>query len=60
MDELLAVNRTHWDEVTDVHMGSDYYDVESFKAGENRLHGCFTCSVTSGSTRWGGPGWARR
>lgn len=39
MDELLAVNRTHWDEVTDVHMGSDFYDVESFKAGENRLHG---------------------
>jgi len=39
MDEQLAVNRVHWDEVTDVHMTSDFYDVESFKAGQNRLHG---------------------
>jgi len=39
MDEQLAVNRVHWDEVTDVHMASDFYDVESFKAGQNRLHG---------------------
>ena len=39
MDEQLAINRVHWDEVTDVHMASDFYDVETFKAGQNRLHG---------------------
>src|SRR5213595_3167788 len=38
MDEQLAINRVHWDEVTDVHMASDFYDVETFKAGQNRLH----------------------
>ena len=39
MDEQLLTNRTHWDEVTDVHLASDFYDVESFKAGKDRLHG---------------------
>jgi SAM-dependent methyltransferase len=39
MDELLAVNRIHWDEVTDVHLASEFYDIGSFKAGEERLHG---------------------
>src|SRR5579864_5684545 len=50
MDELLAVNRTHWDEVTDVHMGSDFYDVESFKAGQNRLHGIELGEEVNGKT----------
>src|SRR6266550_3264607 len=39
MDEHRTVNRAHWDEATDVHIASDFYDVASFKAGTNRLHG---------------------
>ena len=39
MDEHRTVNRAHWDEATDVHVASDFYDVASFRAGENRLHG---------------------
>jgi SAM-dependent methyltransferase len=39
MDEHRTVNRAHWDEATDVHVASDYYDVAAFKAGNNRLHG---------------------
>lgn len=39
MDELISVNRTHWDEVTDVHIASDFYDIETFKSGRSRLHG---------------------
>src|SRR3954452_15106402 len=39
MDEHRTVNRAHWDEATDVHVASDFYDVASFKAGTNRLHG---------------------
>ena len=39
MDEHRTVNRAHWDEATDVHIVSDFYDVGSFKAGQNRLHG---------------------
>jgi SAM-dependent methyltransferase len=39
VDEHRTVNRAHWDEATDVHLASDFYDVASFKAGQNRLHG---------------------
>jgi SAM-dependent methyltransferase len=39
MDEHRTVNRAHWDEATDVHIASDFYDVASFKAGDIRLHG---------------------
>src|SRR5690348_14875833 len=39
VDEHRTVNRAHWDEATDVHLASDFYDVETFKAGQNRLHG---------------------
>jgi ubiquinone/menaquinone biosynthesis C-methylase UbiE len=38
MDEFLATNRAHWDEATDVHIASQFYDVASFKAGAIRLH----------------------
>jgi ubiquinone/menaquinone biosynthesis C-methylase UbiE len=38
MDEYRQTNRAHWDEATDVHVASEFYDVESFKAGNNRLH----------------------
>ena len=39
MDEHRTVNRAHSDEATDVHIASDFYDVASFKARTNRLHG---------------------
>ena len=38
MDEHRSVNRAHWDEATDVHIASEFYDVASFKAGQSRLH----------------------
>jgi SAM-dependent methyltransferase len=38
MDRYLEANRTHWDEATSVHAASEFYDVEAFKAGKNRLH----------------------
>ncbi len=37
MDEYAEANRRHWDEVVPVHLGSDFYDVESFKAGQSKL-----------------------
>lgn len=39
MNEFIQTNREHWDEATTVHVASDFYDVDSFKAGELRLHG---------------------
>ncbi len=38
MDAYREANRAHWNEVTAIHAASDLYDVESFKAGTNRLH----------------------
>lgn len=38
LDRYLDANRRHWDEAVGVHMRSELYDVESFKAGRNRLH----------------------
>lgn len=37
MDEYLDSNRNLWDEWTIIHRDSDFYDVESFKAGTDRL-----------------------
>ncbi len=31
-------NRTLWNEFTEIHANSAFYDVEAFKAGRNRLH----------------------
>jgi SAM-dependent methyltransferase len=33
VDERLATNRAHWDERVPIHVGSDFYNVEAFKAG---------------------------
>jgi len=38
MDDYRRTNREHWDEATDVHIRSEFYDVASFKAGAERLH----------------------
>lgn len=37
MDDYLSANRSHWDELAEVHPGTDFYDVESFLAGETSL-----------------------
>src|SRR6266581_3078248 len=36
MDEYLRANRRLWDAWTDAHVGSTFYDVESFRAGGER------------------------
>src|ERR1700730_15741345 len=33
VEERLATNRAHWDERVPIHVGSDFYDVDGFKAG---------------------------
>ena len=35
--KALADNRARWDEVVDIHVGSDFYRVEEFKSGETSL-----------------------
>lgn len=37
MNEHMAVNRDHWDEVTPIHVASTMYDVDAFKAGRSTL-----------------------
>ena len=37
MDERIAANREMWDERVPIHVGSDFYDVESFRAGRISL-----------------------
>jgi SAM-dependent methyltransferase len=37
LDDYLKANLASWDEVTSVHVASDLYDVEGFKAGRNSL-----------------------
>jgi SAM-dependent methyltransferase len=39
MDAYRLTNREHWDEATDVHVASDFYDLAAFKTGKERLHG---------------------
>lgn len=36
-DHYMDANRRHWDEVVDIHVRSDFYDVASFKAGRSTL-----------------------
>jgi 2-polyprenyl-3-methyl-5-hydroxy-6-metoxy-1,4-benzoquinol methylase len=38
MRDLIETNRRQWDERTAIHVGSSFYDVESFKAGRCSLH----------------------
>ncbi len=38
MNEFTEANRRHWDEVVPLHVASGMYDVESFKAGKNKLN----------------------
>lgn len=37
MDGFLAANRALWDELTAIHEGSAFYDVEGFRAGGIRV-----------------------
>ncbi|MDF1594583.1 MAG: class I SAM-dependent methyltransferase [Acidimicrobiia bacterium] len=37
MSNFVSVNRRHWDAVTPGHVASDFYDVESFKAGRDTI-----------------------
>jgi SAM-dependent methyltransferase len=36
-DEYTEANRRHWDEIVAIHVGSEFYDVASFKAGKSGL-----------------------
>ena len=37
VNEFTETNRRHWDEITPVHVASEFYDVPSFKAGKSKL-----------------------
>src|ERR1051325_8692130 len=37
MQDPIALNRAHWDEVVPLHVASEFYDVASFKAGRSAL-----------------------
>ena len=37
MERYIEANRAHWNELTPIHERSEFYDVESFKAGRNTL-----------------------
>src|SRR3954447_6521687 len=37
MDDRIAANREMWDERVPLHVGSDFYDVDSFRAGTTSL-----------------------
>jgi hypothetical protein len=37
-DEFRETNKRHWDEAAPLHVGSEFYDVESFKTGRNSLY----------------------
>jgi len=37
VDEYISLNRAHWDEVTPLHVASEFYDLASFKAGRSTL-----------------------
>ena len=67
LDDYLKANLASWDEVVELHVGSELYDVPGFKAGRTALErhrarraraaasarGLLfcTCSATSASTR---------
>lgn len=37
MNEHLEANRKHWDDLVPIHLRSDFYNVQAFKAGESKL-----------------------
>jgi len=37
MDEYINANRAHWDELAGINYRSDFYKVDAFKAGLNKL-----------------------
>jgi SAM-dependent methyltransferase len=37
MNEYLNANRRHWDEVVPIHVASEMYRVDAFRAGQNKL-----------------------
>ncbi|NUR83901.1 MAG: SAM-dependent methyltransferase, partial [Nonomuraea sp.] len=37
MKDYIALNRANWDGRVAVHLASDFYDVDGFKAGANPL-----------------------
>jgi len=37
-DDWFSANRAMWDERVPIHVGSDFYGVEEFKAGRSTLH----------------------
>lgn len=37
MEDFLATNRRHWDELVEINARSSFYDLESFKRGESSL-----------------------
>jgi SAM-dependent methyltransferase len=36
-DDYMNTNRAHWDEVTPIHVRSDFYGVDRFRSGESKL-----------------------
>ncbi|MHA2089995.1 MAG: class I SAM-dependent methyltransferase [Candidatus Kariarchaeaceae archaeon] len=36
-DEYIETNKKRWNELADIHITSEFYDVESFKAGKNSI-----------------------
>ena len=63
-DDYLEANRANWDERVPIHAEGEFYDVASFKEGQERLRRSSssrsetspartssTCSATSASTR---------
>ena len=39
MDEYMKVNQERWNELVEIHARSEFYNLESFKAGRKALHG---------------------
>lgn len=37
-DYFINKNRAHWDELTEVHVKSKFYNVQSFKNGKSTIH----------------------
>lgn len=37
MNEYTETNRKHWDEVVPIHVNSEFYDVDAFRAGRSKL-----------------------
>ena len=37
MNKHILTNKAHWNKLTDIHTSSSFYDVNSFKKGENTI-----------------------